>query len=154
MEDTSTFAYRLRTRRAAAGLSQRALADASGVTQPMIAALERGSRLPSHATRAAIESALRPRPSALLRTRRNDVLRALERAGVSDARVFGSIARGRDTPDSDIDVLVTFPETASIVALLSLEEELANVLTVPVDLVSSRGSGAVVERALTEAAPL
>ena len=56
-----TFSDRLKLRRAAAGLTQRQLADLSGVKQPLIAAIERGTRAPSDATRAALERALRVR---------------------------------------------------------------------------------------------
>ncbi len=149
-----SFSDRLKLRRAATGLTQRQLADLSGVRQPLIAAIERGTRAPSDATRAALERALRVRPSVLLRARRDDVLAALARVGVKEPQVFGSVARGDDDPDSDIDLLVTFPPEADIVTLLTLEEELAGLLTVPVDVVSSGSSGRVLDRARAEAVPL
>jgi len=40
------------------------------------------------------------------------------------------------------------------VTLLALEEDLANLLTVPVDVVSAGSSGPVLVRALAEAVPL
>ncbi|TBT85421.1 XRE family transcriptional regulator [Propioniciclava sinopodophylli] len=149
-----TFSDRLKLRRAAAGLTQRQLADLSGVKQPLIAAIERGTRAPSDAARAALERALRVRPSMLLRARRDDVLAAVARVGAKDPRVFGSVARGDDSPGSDIDLLVTFPPEADIVTLLTLEEELAELLTVPVDVVSCGSSGRVIDRARAEAVPL
>lgn len=148
------FADRLRRRRAAAGLTQRELAALSGVKQPLIAALERGTRAPSEAARSALEHALRVRPSVLLRVGRDDVLAAIARVGATNPRVFGSVARGEDGPGSDVDLLVTFPPEADIVTLLTLEEELADLLTVPVDVVSSGGSGRVLDRARAEAVPL
>ena len=68
--------------------------------------------------------------------------------------VFGSVARGTDGPESDLDLLVTFDEDAGITDLLAMEEELAEWLTVPVDVVSARSSGRVIDRALGEAVPL
>lgn len=153
MEERS-FSDRLKLRRAAAGLTQRQLADLSGVKQPLIAAIERGTRAPSDAARVALERVLRVRPSVLLRARRDDVLAAVARVGAKDPRVFGSVARGEDSPGSDIDLLVTFPPEADIVTLLSLEEELADLLTVPVDVVSAGSSGRVLDRARAEAVPL
>lgn len=120
----------------------------------MIAAIERGTRAPSDAARAALERVLRVRPSVLLRARRDDVLAAVARVGATEPRVFGSVARGDDSPGSDIDLLVTFPPEADIVTLLTLEEELADLLTVPVDVVSSGSSGRVLDRARAEAIPL
>ena len=153
MEEYS-FSERLKLRRTAAGLTQRQLAELSGVKQPLIAAIERGARAPSEAARNALEHALRVRPSALLHARRAEVLAAVARIGAKDPQVFGSVARGDDVPGSDIDLLVTFPPDADIVTLLTLEEELAGILTVPVDVVSSGSSGRVLDRARAEAVQL
>lgn len=70
---------------------------------------------------------------------------------MSNVRVFGSVARGADHEDSDIDLLVTFPPETGLFKLYRLEEELTRILTVPVDLVGDEGEGRVLERALAEA---
>lgn len=150
----ASYTDRLRLRRAAGGLTQRELAVASGVKQPLIAAIESGSRQPTDTTRHALDAALQVRPSQLLREVRDKVLAAVQAVGGEDVRIFGSVATGRDRPDSDLDLLVTFPPGADIVTLLSLEEELANLLTVPVDVVSAGSSGSLLERALSECVPL
>ena len=41
-----------------------------------------------------------------LRQRRNEILHIAERHGARNIRVFGSVARGEDGPDSDLDFLV------------------------------------------------
>ncbi|MBL8163870.1 MAG: nucleotidyltransferase family protein [Anaerolineae bacterium] len=41
-----------------------------------------------------------------LRSQRDDILRLAERYGISNIRVFGSVARGEARLDSDIDLLV------------------------------------------------
>ena len=153
MSDVS-YADRLRLRRAAAGLTQRELADASGVKQPLIAAIESGARQPTEATRRALDTALQVRPSQLLHAARPEVLAAVRAVGGTDVRVDGSVAVGTDQPDSDLDLLVTFPPGADIVTLLTLEEELSALLTVPVEVVSAGSTGPVLERALAEAVPL
>ena len=117
MEDAG-FAGRLRIRRAAAGLSQRDLARASGVKQPLIAAIETGTRQPSEAVRRALEDAIQVRPSQLLQLSRERVLAAVHAIGGDGARVFGSVARRQDRPDSDVDLLVSFPSGADIITLL------------------------------------
>jgi len=53
--------------------------------------------------------------------------------------VFGSVARGEDGPDSDVDFLVDFAETVSIRDWMGLKEELEAFLKAPVDIVSTRG---------------
>jgi predicted nucleotidyltransferase len=148
------YGERLRIRRAAAELTQRELADASGVKQPLIAAIESGARQPTEVTRRALDSALEVRPSQLLHAARPQVLAAVRAIGGMNVRVFGSVANGSDQPDSDLDLLVTFPPGADIVTLLALEEQLTTLLTVPVGVVSARSTGPVLERALAEAVPL
>lgn len=150
----SAYSERLRRRRVAAGLTQRQLAELSGIKQPLIAAIERGTRQPTQAVTEALDDALRVRSSQLLRAARSEVLKTVGALGGVDTRVFGSVARGDDRPGSDIDLLVTFPADADIVTLLTLEEQLSTLLTVPVDVVSAGSSGPVLERALAEAVPL
>lgn len=50
--------------------------------------------------------------------------------------VFGSAARGDDTPASDIDILVEFSEPVGFFKFLDLEEYLSGILERKVDLVT------------------
>jgi len=67
------------------------------------------------------------------------VLAAAERFGASDVRVFGSVARGQNTPKCDVDFLVDLSAQSSLVTLGRLERELSDVLGVPVDVVPADG---------------
>jgi len=49
--------------------------------------------------------------------------------------VFGSVARGEDTSDSDIDLMVDLAPGTGLVSLGALQRELSAVLHVPVDVV-------------------
>jgi uncharacterized protein len=74
---------------------------------------------------------------------------------MSNVRVFGSVARGEDTEDSDIDLLVDLADDVSLVELIGLERELSELLGRPVDVVPARGlTPAVARRVLAEAVPL
>ena len=53
--------------------------------------------------------------------------------------LFGSVIRGEQTPDSDIDILVEFDNPPSIFGFLELEEKLEEALHAPVDLVDIEG---------------
>jgi predicted nucleotidyltransferase len=53
--------------------------------------------------------------------------------------VFGSVARGDEREDSDIDFLVEFEPGSSLFDLLHLQDELADLLGAPVDVVSAGG---------------
>lgn len=70
-----------------------------------------------------------PAPSlALLREHREEILRLAEKRGVSNIRVFGSVARGDATPDSDIDLLVDFEARESGFDLVAFEMDLEALL--------------------------
>ncbi len=58
-----------------------------------------------------------------------------ERYRVSSLAIFGSYVRQDQRPDSDLDLLVTFSETPSLLKFISLENHLADLLGIKVDLV-------------------
>jgi len=66
----------------------------------------------------------------------NDLVR---RHRVRSVLLFGSVARGDDTPASDIDFLVEFEPGSSLFDLMDLQEALADLLEVSVDVVSVGG---------------
>ena len=57
----------------------------------------------------------------------------------SRVRLFGSVARGDERPDSDIDLLVDFTKDSSLFDLMRLTRELENLLGHPVDVISTGG---------------
>ena len=65
--------------------------------------------------------------------------------------VFGSVARGEESPESDFDFLVTFNQGASLTDLAGLHDELAEYLNAPVDVVSTGGLKARHHQILEEA---
>ncbi len=44
-----------------------------------------------------------------LKQKREDILKIAQRYGVTDIRVFGSVVRGEQGPESDIDLLIDAP---------------------------------------------
>ena len=56
------------------------------------------------------------------------------------AWLFGSFARGEETPDSDIDILVDLDYSKPIgLEFIQMQLDLMELLRKPIDLVSSRG---------------
>ncbi|MDP2858858.1 MAG: nucleotidyltransferase family protein [Bacillota bacterium] len=84
------------------------------------------------------------------------VLAALcRRHGIQRLRVFGSAARGEDRPDSDLDLLVRFAETKSLIEIVRIERDLAEYFGQSVDLVTEGElSPYIRDEVLTQAAPL
>lgn len=147
-----TAAGLLREARQRAGLSQVELAARAGVTQSVISAYESGHRQPSVPTLAALVEATGlelamavRRPGRLsrltgpvgrrVRRRRRDLVDAAAAHGVSGLRVFGSVARGQDLPDSDVDLLADLPTGMSLFGLARLQADLEDIVGTRVDLV-------------------
>ncbi len=51
--------------------------------------------------------------------------------------IFGSFARGESEKDSDIDILVEFKNSPSLLTLIRLENELSDLLGIKVDLITT-----------------
>jgi len=51
--------------------------------------------------------------------------------------IFGSFARGDNKKGSDIDILVEFKESPTLLTLIKLENDLSEILGIKVDLVTT-----------------
>jgi predicted nucleotidyltransferase len=92
---------------------------------------------------------------ALLRAKRDEILQICAKYGARNVRVFGSVARGEADEQSDIDLLVEFEPSRSLLDHAGLWIELQELLGVKVDVVSERGlKPRIRERVLQEAIPL
>ena len=95
------------------------------------------------------------RPSLTLAARRDDVLALAAARGASRVRVFGSVARGADRDDSDIDLLVDVPPGTSLLHLVGLQMDIEDALGIKVDLCTEPElHPALRDRVLAEARPL
>lgn len=163
----------IRMSREAAGLSQDALAARAGTSQPAISRYESGASSPSVETldrllaamgaRLELRAAAAPRRldvrtprMAKLRANRDRVRRIAHRHGASNVRVFGSVARGEDGPDSDVDLLVDLDVRArGLLPLGAIADELSALLGERVDVApASALAPHVADSALAEAVPL
>src|SRR6476661_5095158 len=110
------------------GMSQRQIAEALGITQPAV----------SQQLRFAPE--LDDVPPEVLLDAAAPVLKALASDhGFSRLAVFGSVARQRARPDSDIDLIVEAPEGTSSFGFLRFKQLIEKVLGREIDLVDYGG---------------
>ena len=71
---------------------------------------------------------------AELKEKISPILRAY---GIKKASVFGSVSRGDDRPDSDVDLLVELgPRIMGLIEYIGLKHKLEDILGKDVDLVS------------------
>jgi predicted nucleotidyltransferase len=95
------------------------------------------------------------RPSVVLGRHRAEVREIAVRYGLSNPRVFGSVARGEDGVDSDIDLVVDPGEHTSLFDLGGAYRDLTALLGHNVDLITSRQvPEAARARVLGEAVPV
>ena len=76
---------------------------------------------------------------AVVEAKRGEINDLVRRHHGLTAALFGSVARGDDTPESDIDFLVEFEAGSSLFDLMDLQGALQQLLGVSVDVVSVGG---------------
>ncbi len=86
-----------------------------------------------------------------LRMRRDEILRIAADHGARNVYVFGSVARGRSRPDSDVDCLVELDSDRTVLDLSDLILDLEDALERPVDVVEMNRSIRLPERIEAEA---
>lgn len=91
----------------------------------------------------------------LIAERRNDIVSAAAMHGARNIRLFGSVVRGEDGPDSDVDLLVDAGPTTSSWFPAGLILDLEQILGRPVEIVTENGLNPLIkQRVLQEAIPL
>jgi len=95
------------------------------------------------------------KPSEVLEKNRQAIRDATKRFNAANPRVFGSVARGEDRADSDLDILVDALPGTTLFDLGGLLEELQDLLGVKVDLVTPGGlPDKIKARVLSEASAI
>ena len=90
-----------------------------------------------------------------LQAKREDILRIAARHRATNVRVFGSVARGRSSDASDIDLLVELEPGCGFLEHAALIRELQQLLGRNVDVVSDKGlRKRIRDRVMREAVPL
>ena len=92
---------------------------------------------------------------SLIETHRQAILDIARRYGLSNVRVFGSMARGNADEKSDVDLLVTLPPGVSGLALGGLLMDVQGLIGRRVDVTTDDGLHPLIrERVRKEAQPL
>lgn len=148
----------LRDARRRAGMTQAQLAGRAGITQSVVSAYESNRREPSlpvllrliaatgHALEGTLVAADRgiatPLSGPLGRrvSRHRTRIRAIAASyGVVGVSVFGSVARGTEHGESDIDLLMDLPDDMGLFTLGRLRRDLEDLLGARVDVVPEAG---------------
>jgi uncharacterized protein len=146
----------IREARRRARLSQTDLARRAGVAQSVVSAYESGQREPSLRNLTKLIEAtgheltlvlgqVRPERMGLpdtrlgrrLRYRRRAIAKLAAARGAHNVRLFGSVARGEESDESDVDLLVDLDDDVGLIQLVGLRRELTDLLGIDVDVVPS-----------------
>jgi uncharacterized protein len=74
-----------------------------------------------------------------LRQKRTDILAIADKYGATNLRIFGSVARGDDRPDSDIDILIDQENRWSLFEHVGMMQDLEDLLECKVDVAVAKG---------------
>jgi predicted nucleotidyltransferase len=131
----------------------------TGAASPTVRTLARLLRAAGHELKLS-GPASSPTPNSpvvtVLRQHRAEIRAAAAAVGAANVRVFGSVARGEETPGSDVDLLVDFPAgERGLFSLLKLAAEIEDMVGRRVDVAAVEAMAeSVRERALAGAIPL
>ena len=90
-----------------------------------------------------------------LQSQKSKILEIADKYGASNIRVFGSVARGEASEESDIDLLVDLEPGRSLLDHIGLMQELADLLGRSVDIATpSALHERIKDRVMQEAIPL
>lgn len=93
--------------------------------------------------------------SALLDAKRPEIPADAARCGVTNIRIFGSVARREAREDSNLDLPVTFPRGTSLLDQIGFSQDLEDHLEMRVEVASDRGLREQIrETVMKEAVPL
>lgn len=88
-------------------------------------------------------------------SKRDDILNLASLHGVASIKIFGSVVRGEERTDSDVDFLVRMENGRSLLDMGGLLMDLQDLLGCKVDVVSENGlRSRIKDRVLHEAMPL
>lgn len=95
------------------------------------------------------------KPSEALRLHRTEIRSIVESRRALNHRVFGSVLRGEDTEDSDLDILVDPTHSTSLFDIGEIRYQLRTLLGVSVDVLTPNAlNERLREKVIAEAEPV
>lgn len=95
------------------------------------------------------------KPSEVLQVHREEIRKIILNHRVTNARVFGSVSRGEDTENSDLDILVDPCKETTLFDIAAIRYELSELLGISVDVLTPKALPAKYrDRIIKEAIPL
>lgn len=88
---------------------------------------------------------------AFMNSKENEIIISfLKKHGAIKIGIFGSTARGEERPDSDIDILVEFSQTKSLLEFIGIRFELEEILGKKIDLFTEENLRPIIKNSVIE----
>ncbi len=95
------------------------------------------------------------KPSEALKQHRAKVFKIIVSNETLNPRIFGSVANGTDTEDSDLDILVDPTSKTTLMNIGEIRHQLLSLLNVPVDIITPKSLPENIRlKVISEAKPL
>lgn len=87
-----------------------------------------------------------------IQKKRNEILALSKEFGAKNIRVFGSVARGEENENSDVDILVSMERGRSYFDLIGFQLSLKDMFKQKIDVLSDEGLSPYIERQILDEA--
>ncbi len=74
--------------------------------------------------------------SNTIKSKREAILDIARKYGATKLRVFGSMARGEESPESDLDLIVEMERGSSLLDIIAIKQDIEELLGRKVDIVT------------------
>ncbi len=85
---------------------------------------------------------------------RKEILASAERNNLKEVKIFGSVAQGNDSSDSDIDFLYFPNDSTDVLDVIGFRQDMVRLLGRDVDTLSANAVSGGFEHVLDEAIPV
>ena len=74
--------------------------------------------------------------SNTIKSKREEILNIAQKFGAKNVRIFGSMARGEENPESDLDIIVEMEKGSSLLDIIAIKQYIEELLGRKVEVVT------------------
>lgn len=90
--------------------------------------------------------------SSIIRNRRKEIIDIAKKYGAKNVRIFGSMARGDESINSDVDIIVEMETGSSLLDIIAIKQDISELLGRKVDVVTEASISPYIRNAVLKEA--